>query len=132
MNMLRLFHLEYAWAKFENRLNSSVEILQHLEYLFSKQVEGYLFSLPNFKEFKCSTLENVTNLRVEHQRKIGLKNVKTLYENNKFEDLIEILKDSLIYSTTIKNSDDNVMKIQTQFEVLLESFWNVEKYEVNF
>uniref|UniRef100_T1GR16 Uncharacterized protein n=1 Tax=Megaselia scalaris TaxID=36166 RepID=T1GR16_MEGSC len=115
INMLRLFHLEYAWAKFENRLNNSSE--------------GYVFSLPNFKDFKCSTLENVTNLRVELQRKIGLKNVKTLYENNKFEDLVEILKDSLIYSTTIKNSDDNVMKLQTQFEVLLESFWNVEKYE---
>lgn len=63
--------------------------------------------------------------------KISLSNVKTLYDNEEFQDLVDILKDSLINCTEIKNSDNTLMKIQTQFEVLLESLWNLEKYEVS-
>lgn len=64
-------------------------------------------------------------------RKIGLNKVKDLYEAKQWTELIAILKDSLIHSKEVKDSEAWVRDLQTQFEVLLESIWHTRDNEVS-
>lgn len=64
-----------------------------------------------------------------YYRTIRLNNVRTLYDEEKYDELVRVLEESLINSTEIKNSDNSILDITTQFEVLLESLWNLEKFE---
>ncbi|XP_055382064.1 calcineurin-binding protein cabin-1-like [Condylostylus longicornis] len=129
-NIIRLVWLDYCAAKLESNWNKCVECLQHLERLIEQQDEkNFVLKFPNLKQNNYIDLESVKSTCVNIQRRISLINVKNLYDNQNYKELCEILKESLIYSTEIRNSDDSVLKIQTQFEVLLESLWNSQQYE---
>ncbi|XP_055915859.1 calcineurin-binding protein cabin-1-like [Eupeodes corollae] len=129
-NIIRLIHMEYCWAKYENRLSQCVESLQHLEELISEQSEDFSLELPNMKEeLNYLDRETVKVTRTETQRKIGLNKVRDLYEQKQWKELIVILKDSLIHSKEVKDSEAWVKDLQTQFEVLLESIWQTGDFE---
>lgn len=128
-NIIRLIHMEYCWAKYENRLSQCVESLQHLEELISGQNEEFSLHLPNMNESNYLDRETVKLTRTETQRKIGLNKVKDLYEKKLWKELIVILKDSLIHSKEVKDSEAWVRDLQTQIEVLLESIWQTGDLE---
>lgn len=69
-NIIRLIHLEYCWAKYENRLSKCVESLQHLEELIGEQNDEFYLELPNMKEWNYLDGESVRRTRIETQRYI--------------------------------------------------------------
>ncbi|XP_055840261.1 calcineurin-binding protein cabin-1-like isoform X2 [Episyrphus balteatus] len=128
-NIIRLIHMEYCWAKYENRLTQCVESLQHLEELIGEQCDEFFLEFPNMNESNYLDSETVKITRTETQRKIGLNKVRDLYEQKRWKELIVILKDSLISSKEVKDSEAWVRDLQTQFEVLLESIWQTGDFE---
>lgn len=128
-NIIRLIHMEYCWAKYENRLSKCVECLHHLEELISEQCSDFTLYLPNMDESNYLHREMVKVIRTETQRKIGLNKVRDLYEKKLWKELIVILKDSLVNSKEVKDSEAWVRDLQTQFEVLLESIWQIGNFE---
>lgn len=53
-----------------------------------------------------------------------------LYHENSFDQLIAILKDTIVNQATQKSVDyDSPIRLSTQIEVFLESLWNIESYE---
>lgn len=88
-----------------------------------------VIKLPSKKEDGVIELELVKTLVKTLERTISLNNVGRLYAEEKFKELIPILKDSLINCTTIKSADNSVMRLRTQFEILLECLWNVGDFE---
>ena len=63
------------------------------------------------------------------ERRISLSNVKKLYDEKNFADLIGILKDSLKISTETKTTENLTLTIQTQIEIILEAFWTEDRFE---
>lgn len=63
-------------------------------------------------------------------RTISLNSVNALYHDNNFDQLIAILKDTIITQATQKTVDhDSPVRLSTQIEVFLESLWNIESFE---
>lgn len=81
-------------------------------------------SLPNQDNHNFYDVDIILESIIKIERQISLSNVKTLYEKENYCDLIKILKDSLINSI-----DTDITNIQTQIEVLLESFWCTDNVE---
>lgn len=103
--------------------------MQHIEIILNRHTEKVSVKLPSKKEDNLIERDVIEALIKSLKRTISLNNVGNLYKACKYRDLVTILKDSLINSTTIKNADNTTMKIQTQFEVLLECLWNLEDFE---
>lgn len=63
-------------------------------------------------------------------RKISLRNTKAMYLAGEYEELAEILKQSIYYSSSIKGDlgKSLVLNIHGQIQMLLESLWCQEKY----
>lgn len=56
--------------------------------------------------------------------------MNTLYHENNFNQLIAILKETIIDQVTQKSVDyDSPIRLSTQIEVFLESLWNIESFE---
>lgn len=86
--------------------------------------------LKNVKYNSSINYKTLKDLIEKTERKINLISVKQLYDSGNFHELVDILSSSIIYSTEPKvNVDSLALKIQTQIEVLLESFWNVDRVE---
>uniref|UniRef100_A0A1B0CHR0 Uncharacterized protein n=1 Tax=Lutzomyia longipalpis TaxID=7200 RepID=A0A1B0CHR0_LUTLO len=134
LNLMRLFWLNYIVSKYENNLEVAIDFVYKINELFQEEEKR----LNLVVDFPNKTVENhidivvVKDLISSLLRTIKLNNVANLYKDNKFRELTVILKDSLINCTEVKNSDNTIMKITTQFEVLLESLWNLEDFEECF
>lgn len=127
----------YHWNNFlVARLDNDYELcLQSLEHIVMN-LEGQpqqpppTIKIPSKREDSVIELESVRGLIKALQRTISLNNVGRLYRDGNYKDLIPILKDSLRNnSAAVKGADNETMKIQTQFEILLECLWNVEDFE---
>lgn len=61
---------------------------------------------------------------------MNLASVKQLYETQNYSELIDILQESVIYSTGPKvNVDSLTLKIQVQIQILLEAYFSLNKIE---
>lgn len=69
-------------------------------------------------------------MMVKIERKMNLASVKQLYETQNYAELIDILQESVIYSTGPKvNVDSLTLKIQVQIQILLEAFFSLNRIE---
>ncbi|GAB0096771.1 calcineurin-binding protein cabin-1-like [Sergentomyia squamirostris] len=131
LNLMRLFWINYIVAKYENNLEVAIDFIYKIRELFleDEKRKTMIVDLPNKSAENHIDMTIIEELISSLQRTIKLNNVAVLYKDHKFKELTVILKDSLINCTEVKNSDNTIMKINTQFEVLLESLWNQEDFE---
>lgn len=104
--------------------------------MINENQQNFVLDLPNLKQNSHLDFETIESIKITLQRTISINNVKSLYENEKFTELVDILIDNLtnsmkeIYSTIQTNNLFTIsLKFSTQFEVLLEALWMTEQYE---
>lgn len=127
----RLYWLQYCLARYEYDLDRAVNCLCTIRDILAQHCDTYHLEFPNHRHNRRIDLATVKAMIVSLERTISLNNVKGLYAESKFEELIAILSESLVHATTNKNSDEEkpVLKVTTQIEVILECFWSLERYE---
>lgn len=126
----RLHWLQYCLARYEYVLRRAVNCLETISDLIVANGDSNTLTLPNQKNNNKIDVKTINSLIISLERTISLNNVRQLYIDQKFIELISVLKDSLIISTKAKHTEENtVMKISNQFEIILECFWNLELYE---
>lgn len=125
----RLNWLQYGLARYEYDLRRSVNCLETIRDLIISHDDTFVLSLPNQLHNNKIDLETVKNSIVMLERMINLNNVQQLYTDQKYDELIEILKDSIVNTTKSKNTENNVMKLSEQFEIILECFWSSRMIE---
>ena len=131
-NVIRLTWLNYCLEKLENNFAEALNYLYKIEELYEKDDKhlSIKVELKNVKNNSLIDYKSLKELIVKTERKINLISVKNLYDSENFSELVDILSSSIIYSTEPKvNIDTLALKIQTQIEVLLESLWNLDRYE---
>lgn len=120
----------YLLARQENNLDQCLQSLTQIVLNLELQRNpSKPIKLPSKKEDNVIELELTRGLIRTLERTISLNNVGRLYAEEKFKELIPILKDSLINCTTIKSADNSVMRLRTQFEILLECLWTVGDFD---
>lgn len=125
----RVLWLQYCLSRYEYDLRRSVNCLETIRDLCVANDDTGILFLPNQTHFSRIDVKTISESIVMLERTISLNNVQQLYSSENYSELISILKDSLINSTKSKNADNAVMKISTQFEIILECFWNLEMFD---
>lgn len=129
----RLNWLQYCLARYEYDLDRAVNYLCTIREVLAQHCDTYRLVFPNRRHNRCIDAATVNSLIVTLERTISLNNVARLYAQNKFDELITILTDSLVHSTNtgkrFLDDEKPVLKITTQIEVILECFWTLERYE---
>lgn len=125
----RLQWLQYCLSRYEYDLCRSVNYLESIRDLCIANDDTSSLTLPNQKLFSKIDIETINETIVMLERTINLNSVKQFYDDHNYQELIEILKDSIINTTKSKNTESSVMKIRTQFEIILECFWNLEMFD---
>uniref|UniRef100_A0A1B0D171 Uncharacterized protein n=1 Tax=Phlebotomus papatasi TaxID=29031 RepID=A0A1B0D171_PHLPP len=125
LTLMRLFWINYIVCKYENNLEDAIDFIYKIHQLLEEKRLNLTVDLPNKSAENHIDLGIIEDLICSLQRTIKLNNVANLYKDEKFKELSVILKDSLINCTEIKNLDNTLMKINTQFEKCL-------KYAVDF
>lgn len=126
---LRLNWLQYCLSRYEYDLRRSVNCLETIRDLLISQNKSFVLTLPNQARNSSIDLQCANETIVILERMINLNNVHQLYADKQYTELIDILKDSLMNTTKSKNTDNLVMKLGEQFEVILECFWNLRLVE---
>lgn len=127
--LTRLIWLSYCMQIHNNNYKDALGYLYKLEEVYEvPKYSEIAVELKNCKHNKQIDGKTVKELIVKIERKINLASVKKLYETQNYEELIEILRESIIYSTEPKvNIDHLTLKIQTQIEVFLECLWSLNR-----
>lgn len=125
----RLNWLQYCLSRYEYDLRRSVNCLEKIRDLITAYDETAIFILPNQTHNNRVDLKTVNESIVTLERMINLNNVRQLYNDQQYDELIEILKDSVVNTSKSKTVENSVMKLSEQFEVILECFWNLNKIE---
>lgn len=129
---MRLSWLQYCLARYEYDLRRSVNCLNAICNLITSNNESFVLNLPNQTNNNKIDMQTANETIVMLERMINLNNVHQLYTDRQYKELIEILKDSLMNTTKSKNIDNLVLKLNEQFEVILECFWNLQMVEECF
>lgn len=104
-----------------------------MEEYYNNYKPDFQVTLPHKKYCNYYNLPLLYSNRETLRRKLSLSNVKKLYLERKYDELEIILKDTIMNMSNEKTYNDTVtLKVQIQIEVLLESLWKQEKYEVRF
>ncbi|XP_052866977.1 calcineurin-binding protein cabin-1-like [Anopheles cruzii] len=86
-------------------------------------------SFPNQQANTSISGEKIRELIGETERKLRIEQVKRHYEDGDFEQVVDILKDTLRYYTTVGNPNETFLSLVTQSQMLLESLWNIGEME---
>lgn len=127
--LTRLIWLSYCMQIHNNNYKDALGYLYKLEEVYEvPKYSEISVDLINCKYNKLIDYKTVKELIVKIERKINLASVKQLYESQNYEELIEILRESIVYSTEPKvNTDHLTLKIQTQIEIFLECLWSLNR-----
>lgn len=129
--LTRLIWLSYCMQIHNNNYKDALGYLYKLEEVYEvPKYSEISVELRNCKHNKTIDGKTVKELIVKIERKINLASVKKLYDTQNYEELTEILRESIIYSTEPKvNIDHLTLKIQTQIEVFLEGLWSLNRIQ---
>lgn len=125
----RLNWLQYNLARYEYDLRRSVDCLETIRDLIIANDDTFVLILPNLIHNNKFDLETVKNSIIMLERMINLNNVQQLYGDQQYGELIEILNDSIVNTTKLKNTESNVMKLNEQFEIIIECYWSSRMIE---
>lgn len=129
--LIRLVWLSYCLHLYNNNYKDALGFLYKIEEIFEvPKYQDIAVELKNNKHNKTIDSKTVKDLIVKIERKINLASVKKLYDTQNYSELVEILRESITYSTEPKCNIDNLtLKIQTQLEIFLECLWNLNRLE---
>lgn len=129
--LVRLLRLTYGIHLHYNNYKDALGFLYKIEEIFDvPKYHDIAFEFKNCKHHKAIDYKIVKDLVVKIERKINLASVKKLYDTQNYEELVDILLESITYSTGPKvNTDSLTLKIQTQIEVLLECLFSLNRIE---
>lgn len=127
--LTRLIWLSYCMQIQSNNYKDALGYLYKLEEVYEvPKYSEICVELKNCKHNKIIDGKTVKELIVKIERKINLASVQKLYETRNYEELVDILRESISYSTEPKvNVDHLTLKIQTQIEVFLEGLWSLNR-----
>lgn len=131
-HQLRAMWLLYCFARYEYDLNRSVDCLANVKELIQSTDSSLRLYLPNISHHPTIDLATIDELTTNLERTISLNNVRQLYLNKKYDELLFVLKDSLAITTKAKSATHAAMKVSTQFEIILECFWKCEMFDECF
>lgn len=125
----RLNWLQYCLSRYEYDLRRSVNCLETIRDLIIAHDDNSILFLPNQTNNNKVDLQTITDSIVMLERMINLNNVHQLYNEQKYGKIIDILTDSIVNTTKLKNIQSSVMKLSEQFETILECFWSSQMVE---
>ncbi|XP_055295611.1 calcineurin-binding protein cabin-1-like [Sitodiplosis mosellana] len=125
----RLNWLQYCLSRYEYDLRRSVNCVETIRDLIVAHDDTLILTLPNQIHNNKIDLQTANESIVMLERMINLNNVQKFYTDQRYSELIEILKDSIVNTTKSKNIENSVMKLSEQFEIILECFWSLNTVE---
>lgn len=129
--LTRFIWLSYCMQLHNNNYKDALGFLYKLEEVYEvPKYSEISVELKNCRHNRQIDGKTVKDLIVKIERKINLASVKKLYDTQNYEELMEILRESVIYSTEPKvNIDHLTLKITTQIEVFLECLWSLNRIQ---
>lgn len=129
--LLRLIWLSYGIQIYHKSYKDALGYLYKVEEVFDvPKYKEISIELKNCKQNKLIDFKTTKDLIVKIERKMNLASVKQLYETQNYSELIDILQESIIYSTGPKvNVDSLTLKIQAQIQILLEAYFSLNRIE---
>jgi hypothetical protein len=129
--LLRLLRLSYGFQIHYNNYKDALGFLYKIEEVLEvPKYREISIELKNCRHHKMLEFKVMKDLIVKIERKINLASVKNLYETKNFTELVDILFESVVYSTGPKvNVDSLMLKIQTQIQILLECLFSLNRIE---
>ncbi|XP_017475237.1 PREDICTED: calcineurin-binding protein cabin-1-like isoform X1 [Rhagoletis zephyria] len=126
---LRLVNIEFLWFDMRNELEKCIACLENMANMISV-IEGneFILHLPNLRT-KCITKNVVQDAQVDFKRRIALGKVPKLFEQEKWQEVVNIITDNLSNDVEVEDCDNWVKNFKTQVEILLQSLWNMSSYE---
>ncbi|KAG4071749.1 hypothetical protein HA402_011903 [Bradysia odoriphaga] len=101
-----------------------------VDELIKERPTPFTLTFPNQKHNKKIDLDTCKELEKTFERTISLHSVNKLYHEKSFNQLITILKNTILTQATRKLDDyDSPVRLSTQIEVFLECLWNNESFE---
>lgn len=127
--LTRLIWLSHCMQMHNNNYKDALGYLYKLEEVYDvPKYSEISVELKNNRHNKMIDCKTIKELIIKIERKINLASVQKLYETQNYEELTEILRESIIYSTEPKvNVDHLSLKIQTQIEVFLFCLWSLDR-----
>uniref|UniRef100_A0A0A1X5G6 Calcineurin-binding protein cabin-1 n=1 Tax=Zeugodacus cucurbitae TaxID=28588 RepID=A0A0A1X5G6_ZEUCU len=126
---LRLINLEYLWFDIRNELDKCIACLEHQADIVSLFDDNeYILHLPNLNT-KCITKYVLQEAITDFKRRISLSKIPKLFEEEKWQEIVQILTENLCNDVEIENCENWVKNFKTQVEILLQSLWNLTAFE---
>lgn len=127
--LVRLIWLSYGMQIHYNNYKDALGYLYKIEEVFDvPKYRDISIELKNCINHKIVDYKTVKDLIVKIERKINLASVKKLYETQNYPELVDILLESVVYSTGRKvNINTLTLKIQSQIEILLECLFSLNR-----
>ncbi|XP_055540519.1 calcineurin-binding protein cabin-1-like isoform X2 [Wyeomyia smithii] len=127
-----IYHCRFLWLTYlismqQQNYYRALKELEQMLLLFSNQSELLCITLPNQRHNNFFNKYSVQQLIAELKRKIGLCAVEHLYNEKKYNEVVDLLKLNLVHLSDIPVETD-LLNVLCQMEVLLECLWNVENY----
>ncbi|ETN63580.1 hypothetical protein AND_004696 [Anopheles darlingi] len=127
---IRLRWIAYIVECSAQKFDAALENLYLLqENLCHSDGHRIVLNFPNQKANICVSLEKIEELIGETERKLRIERVRRHYEDGEHEQVVDILKDTLRYYTTVGNPNETVLSLTIQSQMLLESLWNIAEME---
>uniref|UniRef100_A0A182K5N1 C2 domain-containing protein n=1 Tax=Anopheles christyi TaxID=43041 RepID=A0A182K5N1_9DIPT len=121
--------LDCSMQKFDEALDNLYMIQELVELPEGSRIE---LSFPNQKANTSISSSTVRELIGETERKLRIERVKRLYDAGEHELVVDILKDTLRYYTSVGNPNETILSLTTQTQMLLESLWSMAEMEECF
>ncbi|XP_014102649.2 calcineurin-binding protein cabin-1 [Bactrocera oleae] len=126
---LRLINLEYLWFDIRNELEKCIACLEHqAEIITLFDDKEYILHLPNLNA-KCIAKYVLQEAITDFKRRISLSKIPKLFEDEKWQEIVQILTENLCNDVEIENCENWVKNFKTQVEILLQSLWNMAAFE---
>nr|XP_049462674.1 calcineurin-binding protein cabin-1-like [Anopheles coluzzii] len=121
--------LDCSMQNFDLALDNLYTIQELVESSDGSRVE---LSFPNQKANTRISSSSVRELIGETERKLRIERVKRHYDAGEHEQVVDILKDTLGYYTSVGNPNETILSLTIQMQMLLESLWNMAEMEECF
>uniref|UniRef100_A0A182P907 Calcineurin-binding protein cabin-1 MEF2-binding domain-containing protein n=1 Tax=Anopheles epiroticus TaxID=199890 RepID=A0A182P907_9DIPT len=121
--------LDCSMQKFDQALDNLYTIQELLESSGESRLE---LNFPNQSANKSVSRSSVRELIGETERKLRIERVKRHYDEGEHEQVVDILKDTLRYYTSVGNPNESILSLTSQTQMLLESLWNMVEMEECF
>ncbi|XP_058446519.1 calcineurin-binding protein cabin-1-like isoform X3 [Malaya genurostris] len=128
-----LLYTRYIWLNYvvlinENNSEAALQMLLQLKQVMSNLPQTFYVFLPNQRNNTFYKQSFIQQLCSSLTRKINLDNIKYLYDMKKYEAVVDILKDNLMYVPETPINDE-LLCTASQIEILLECLWMLERFK---